>query len=81
MKNDDSYQIVADLKKSIWNHKTVLGICAVSGHPQLVLSPSLNTQSCNRRPLCSTFRFENLSISPKKPVFSTFSTFFKKKKL
>ena len=36
MKNDDSYQIVADLKKSIWNHKTVLGICAVSGHPQLV---------------------------------------------
>ena len=28
--------------------------------------PSLNTQSCIRRPLCSTFRFENLSISPKK---------------
>ena len=28
--------------------------------------PSLNTQSSIRRPLCSTFRFENLSISPKK---------------
>ena len=36
------------------------------------LSPSLNTQSCNRRPLCSTFRFENLSISPTKNVFSLF---------
>ena len=40
---------------------------------QGALHPSLNTQSCNRRPLCSTFRFENLSISPKKTVFFTFS--------
>ena len=31
--------------------------------------PSLNTQSCNRRPLCSTFIFENVR-SPKKPAFS-----------
>ena len=30
-------------------------------------SPSLNTQSCNRRHLCSTFRFENMH-SPKKTV-------------
>ena len=29
--------------------------------------PSLNTQSCNKRPLCSTFTFENVR-SPKKPV-------------
>ena len=43
--------------------------------------PSLNTQSCNRRPLCSTFRFENMRISPKKTVFFTFlgSENFKKK--
>ena len=32
------------------------------------LQPSLNTQSCNKRPLCSTFRFENVR-SPKKPSF------------
>ena len=31
-------------------------------------NPSLNTQSCNRRPLCSTFTFENLR-SPKKTSF------------
>ena len=31
-------------------------------------TPSLNTQSCNRRPLRSTFKFENLR-SPKKPQF------------
>ena len=30
-------------------------------------NPSLNTQSCNRRPLCSTFTFENVR-SPKKTV-------------
>ena len=30
--------------------------------------PSLNTQSCNRRPLCSTFTFENVG-SPKKTQF------------
>ena len=35
-------------------------------------SPSLNTQSCNRRHLFSTFRFENLSISPKKNCFFNF---------
>ena len=28
-----------------------------------VTIPSLNTQSCIRRPLCSTLKFENLSIS------------------
>ena len=33
----------------------------------LVPQPSLNTQSCNRRPLGSTFRFENLR-SPKKKL-------------
>ena len=27
-----------------------------------------NTQSCNRRPLCSTFTFENV-CTPKKPSF------------
>ena len=42
--------------------------------------PSLNTQSCNRRPLCNTFRFENLSISPKKNCFFNFFKFFQKKK-
>ena len=36
------------------------------------IHPSLNTQSCIRRPLCSTFRFENLSISPKKRIFFCF---------
>ena len=34
--------------------------------------PSLNTQSCIMRPLFSTFRFENLSISPKKNIFLYF---------
>ena len=34
--------------------------------------PSLNTQSFIRRPFCSTFRFENLSISPKKKSFLCF---------
>ena len=27
-------------------------------HKMFMKHPSLNTQSCNRRPLCSTFRFE-----------------------
>ena len=31
-------------------------------------SPNLNSQSCNRRPLCSTFTFKNVS-SPKKTQF------------
>ena len=34
----------------------------------LAQEPSLNTQSCNRRPLLSTFRFENVH-SPKKTIF------------
>ena len=46
------------------------GFCIFSSMYQ---SPSLNTQSCIRRPLCSTFRFENLSISPKKKEFFMFS--------
>ena len=37
-----------------------------------IVKPSLHTQSCNRRPLCSTFRFENLSISPEKKSFFCF---------
>ena len=41
--------------------------------------PSLNIQSCIRRPLCSTFRFENLCISPKKTCFFNFFKFYKKK--
>ena len=32
-------------------------------------SPSLDTQSCNKRPLCSTFTFENVR-SPKKTILS-----------
>ena len=39
-------------------------------------NPSLNTQSCIREPLCSTFRFENLSIIPKKPSFFNFFKLF-----
>ena len=31
-------------------------------------NPSLNNQSCNRRPLCSTFTFENVP-SPKKTSY------------
>ena len=37
-----------------------------------VLNPSLNTQSCNRRPLCSTFRFEIWVLALQKPVFPLF---------
>ena len=40
--------------------------------PIFRIDPSLNTQSCIKRPLCSTFRFENLSISPKKMSFFMF---------
>ena len=40
------------------------------------VTPSLNTQSCIRSPLCSTFRFENLSISPKKTSFFNFFKLF-----
>ena len=36
------------------------------------LSPSLNTQSCNRSPLCSTFTFENVR---------TLKKFYSKKKI
>ena len=35
--------------------------------PTLNCKPSLNTQSCNRRPLCSTFTFENVR-SPRNTV-------------
>ena len=38
-------------------------------------TPSLNTQSCIRRPLCSTFRFENLRSPKKNEFFQLFSTF------
>ena len=33
------------------------------------ITPSLNTQSCIRRPLCSTFKFENLRSPPKNDIF------------
>ena len=36
---------------------------------QIIVNPSLNTQSCIRRPLCSTFRFENQGISLKQKIF------------
>ena len=49
------------------------------GWIKLACGPSLNTQSCNRRTLCSTFRFENLSISPKKMFFQLFQIFSKEK--
>ena len=34
---------------------------------------SLNTQSCNRRLLCSTFTFENVSSTKKKVLFPKYS--------
>ena len=34
--------------------------------------PSLNTQSCNKRPFCRTLKFENLRSPKKKRVFFTF---------
>ena len=40
--------------------------------------PSLNSQSCNRRPLCSTFRFEIWVLALKKPFFQLFQLFSKK---
>ena len=43
---------------------------------QVCTRPSLNTQSCIRTTLCSTFRFENLSISPKKTIFFNFFKLF-----
>ena len=42
----------------------------------LIISPSLNTQSCNRRPLCSTFTYENLR-SRKKYIFYMYYVFKK----
>ena len=60
--------------------------CAASLHSAVLkvfefgTGPSLNTQSCIRRPLCSTFKFENLR-SPKKTVFTKtyfFKNFLKK---
>ena len=41
-------------------------------HNTLCIYPSLNTQSCIRRPLCCTLKFENLP-SPKKLRFFMFS--------
>jgi hypothetical protein len=46
----------------------------------LKLRPSLNTQSCIRRPLCSTFRFENPRSPEKNEFFHVFGVkkfFFK----
>ena len=43
------------------------------------LVPSLNSQFCNRKPLCSTFRFENLR-SPKKTSLIPQKNFNKIKK-
>ena len=39
-------------------------------------APSLNTQSCIRRPLCSTFRFENLRSPKKNEFFHVFGVNF-----
>ena len=36
------------------------------------LDPSLNTQSCIRRPLCSTFKFESLRSSKKERFYHVF---------
>ena len=49
---------------------------------EITYDPSLNTKSCIRRPLCSTFenlRGTNLSISPKKIVFYVFGIKKKRK--
>jgi hypothetical protein len=64
--------------KIIQNSFNIKQHCFLALNPSL--APSLNTQSCNRRPLCSTFTFENLR-SPKKNNFyskknSKFSFFF-----
>ena len=52
--------------KMIWNRISVL-ICLLWFSRDACKSfhqyPSLNTQSCIRRPLCSALKFENLSIS------------------
>ena len=52
-------------------------------HIKYPLNPSLNTQSCNRRPLCSTFTFENLRSPKKNPVLlkKKFKKNSKKKKI
>ena len=42
----------------------------VNSTAKVCIDPSLNTQSCIRRPLGSTLKFENL-LSPKKADFDT----------
>jgi hypothetical protein len=75
----------------LWNSTTELILQCVAVHNVSVVNffylfetfhftPSLNTQSYIRRPLCSTFRFENLRISPKKRVFYVFGVKKKIKK-
>ena len=76
--------MVWTLHESLWHNGTVLVIeqvwirafewCVI--YSDYRVSPSLNTQSCNRRPLCSTFKFENLR-SPKKKRFLPKNYFFK----
>ena len=48
--------------RGIENEQFVVGTYKVHTS-QCGCDPSLNTQSCIRRPLCSTLKFENLSIS------------------
>ena len=57
------------------HHKTLIS-SAVPDPRGLSCIPSLNTQSCIRRPLCSTLNFENLR-SPKKKRFKIHYYFFK----
>ena len=45
------------------------GVIATPNFGRSLNHPSLNTQSCNRRPLCSTFTFENV-CSPKNQFYS-----------
>ena len=49
---------------AVYNRSVIWRPCATLGN-----CPSLNTQSCNRRPLCSTFTFENVR-SPKNQFYS-----------
>ena len=57
-------------------------LCSDSGQqissPDICAAPSLNTQSCLRRTLCSTLKYENLSISLFQPKIKYFpnSIFF-----
>ena len=44
------------------SHLHIIENCQELKEVTLSLNPSLNTQSCNRRPLCSTFIFENVCV-------------------